>query len=420
MEVARDVRPPGACSSASEALSVATFRSLLIAEPKFRGPLHATFNAGLVAAGAAAVAESVRFAAEPTHLAEVEAAFVASERPEDCAPVEWRVLDTGPPGGPGRWRNLSVARRVTAMAERERFSAVLLASTSGYQQLLSLSAMHRLARRAPATAVVLHDNWSDLVDPSRGSLATRAKHRLVKSALRRLLPPTLRLVVLQEGLGEAAIAASRNAPPRLEVLPAPLLRPRGSVAFAPRREPREPGARRFALAGVAAKGPSEWFVAAAQRVDGARFGLAGSARAGDPLLSTPGIERLGGGERLEVSAYRAALAAADFGVVLLDPEIYRWRISASALDLLAVGLPGIFNRCAFVERLFAEHGPLGWICDDRDAFLALVDRLATSDLPEYSTLSGNCVRAAAAHAPERVGERLRDLLAAAARPRGGA
>jgi hypothetical protein len=386
--------------------------SLLLAEPKFRGAVHATFNAGLVAAGVAAVGDGrVAFAAERAHLDEVRSALAASSASAVVDRVDWRELDLGTAGGPGRRRNLRVARRVSALARDGGFAATLLASTSGYQQLLALAWRLRFSGDARPMLVVVHDNWGDFVDRRGAGPLERTKRALTKSALRLLQPAALRLAALQRGLVDEARAASRARLPRLDVLPAPLLAPPGERPAAPRPVPGPPGGRRFVLVGVAGKGPSGWFSAAAQRTPSARFALAGSARAGDPLLADPRIEAQRGGERLDPGGYRSALAAADFGVALLDRETYRWRISASALDLLAAGVPGIFNRCAFVERLFAEHGPVGWICDDESAFARLVSRLATADeIAEYGELSRNCLRAAAAHSPERVGERLRRLL----------
>jgi hypothetical protein len=386
--------------------------SLLLAEPKFRGPLHATFNAGLVASGVAATAGGrVAFAGERSHLEEVRSALAASAAADLVERVAWHELDLGSEGGPGRRRNLRVARRVLDLGRTGGFAATVFASTTGYQQLLALAWRLRAAPGARPTLVVVHDNWGDFVDRTGAGLVERLKRELSKAALWRLQPPTLHLGVLQPGLIEAARAGSRARLPRFAALPTPLLAPPGATPSTPRGAPSPPGRRRFALVGVAGKGPSDWFGAAALRATAAQFVLAGSARAGDPLLANSRIEAPRDGRRLDPGSYRAALAGADFGVALLDRETYRWRISASALDLLAAGVPGLFNRCAFVERLFAEHGPVGWICDDRESFVGLVERLAVDELPEYGDLSRNCSRAAAEHWPDRVGERLRHLLA---------
>lgn len=391
-------------------------RSLLVAEPKFRGATHASFNAGLVAAGAAATVDGrVAFAAERDHREAVRAALVASESPALVQSVEWIDLDVGRANGPGRWRNVQVIRRVLSLARRGDFAATLLASTSGYQQLLALALLLRFSVAARPWLVVVHDNWSDFVDRAGAGPAARARQSVVRAVLRWSQPAALRLATLQSGLSDAAQAASRTRLPRLDTLPPPLLAPIAAPSVAARTAPRAPGSRRFALVGLAGKGPSDWFGAAASRTPAASFVLAGSARASDPLLANPRVDAPGRGQRLEFATYRATLADADFAVALLDPEIYRWRISASALDLLAVGVPGIFNRCAFVERLFAEHGRLGWICEDCDEFLALVARLSTAaELPEYAELSDNCLRAGAPQTPEAVGGRLRQLLSGTA------
>jgi hypothetical protein len=382
----------------------------MVVEPQFKGPVHSSFNGGLLLTAHLAFPEArTVFFGEREQVHWVRDA-VGHLAPDPAPDVEWRVIRV-----PGALRRIGRVRR--ALAEAGCFLRALGRARRRRARLVLFCSLPRLGAATlklfarwvcPRTAIlaVVHDIGALL--PSAGgrrTAAARLYHRLLRlapPANLRFVAPTL---LAHRELATADPALARQFTP----LPLPYPWQRESAAV-PGTRPR--GALRFGLIGGGSRERLEPFCRLARdlksRFPAAEFILAGhltgaARELGEDLAVLDDAPE----EPLVLDRLARSIDTLDYAVWIGTSGTYRWRLSASFLDALSHVKPSLALATPYSSFLFETMGDIGYLCTDYDALLtAATGLLEEFPAGRYRRQCANILEQRARLAPQRVAEEL--------------
>lgn len=366
--------------------------TLLVAEPQFKGSVHATVNAALLRAAALACPDRRPvFLGETAHTEWVRRAFSqGSEEPR--REVDWVPL----PGLPGMKRvgrlrrgaaELRVWGRLLREARRRGARGVVVCSVTRPGILLLKLLVPVLLRGTPVVAV-LHQ--LDELRAEGGGETPRRPVRL-ETLLALPGPETLRFAAPSRAVHEEL---SRRFP-RLAARTVALDLPYLWQEHAPSHPPIRRGELVFGLFGAARRGSIVPFCRLAAEVRArypeARFVALGYLK--EPLsegeLRGDAVEGLGA-EPLSLEELRRRAREVHYAVWLGPAERYALTLSAAFLDALSFVKPCVFLENPFIARCFEDLGDVGLPCADIREMVDVVCELLRDPDPER--YRGRCER----------------------------
>jgi hypothetical protein len=145
------------------------------------------------------------------------------------------------------------------------------------------------------------------------------------------------------------------------------------------------------------------------------FILVGFLRDGDAQSDYPGVTGLSD-RPLTPDEYRRRAASLTYAIGTADPAHYRLVASASFLDALSYGKPGVYLRNPFVEYYFRKMGDIGYLCDSyeemRATLLSIIREFPTE---HYRKQRDNIRRGREIFAPQLLARGLREIVEGAKR-----
>lgn len=100
-----------------------------------------------------------------------------------------------------------------------------------------------------------------------------------------------------------------------------------------------------------------------------------------------------------------------YSLYLSPPSNYRYRASATFLDSLSFGKPGIYIRNPYIEYYFDKMGDIGYLCDSYEEVREVVLSIANKfPLERYNQQVKNIFSQRKIFEPEIVGIRLRKII----------
>lgn len=420
--------------------------SIVVCEPQCWDFEHALFNAALLKTVLLAFPEArVVFLGEPKHVTWVASAltenmgqlparlsFQPFEIPRPDL-VYWGWFTLAAYGQDRSW-----SRRLRALLAREHADVLVLASVSG-TGLFAWKASGWFLPGAPTVAIphailVTLDRpprlvlpalaqrprwWRDLrhlagrlrLGPALSLLLTRTAN------LRRifLLPPgkSMRYVALGASIQRALEELDPALAARFDVLDVPsFLRGDTSANGA-----AAPDMVRFGFFGVGYKGFASfaWLASAVRpRYANARFDMVGFLNTPAEPSSYEGFVEGVSTTALPREEFERRAGAVTYAVWTADPTRYRFTASASFVDALAFGKPGIYLRNPFVEHYFDRMGDIGYLCDSLEQMQELIESILTHfPLERYHAQRRAILEGRGLFSPETLAARLREVAAAA-------
>jgi hypothetical protein len=391
--------------------------SILLCEPQCWGFEHSSVNAALLTALASACPDHrLVFLGEGSHIHSVRGVLKARSR-VNGARVQWREIAI-PPRMRGGWARLkeewNCCRATLELASATNASALVLSSTTA-KGLMALKVFLKRSQRKLPVVALLHAELAGVAGrqprrPWSWLLAPRQVLRLPR-------PRNLICVVLSQSIRLELVKALPGAADDFRAIDLPCLLEEAAVP-----DGHVAGPVRFGFFGVGVqpeKGFREFIRLAEEvagkpslrRVEFLSVGFvpetlcAGAHRAGiTPVSSLPLSDEEYGGRARSVT----------YAIGLGSPLHYRLVASASFVDALCYGKPGIYIRNPYIEHYFARMGDIGYLCSSYDEVRETVLAILRS-FPEerYRQQCGNILRARQLFDPPVVGAELRSILAEA-------
>jgi hypothetical protein len=368
---------------------------------------HSRFNAALLASLAATwPGDRLVFLAEPSHAEWV----VHSLRDHDVNIAHEEVLHPPSLGRAGRTGRAATELRIYAGALRRaqalgaRALTFCSVSKTGLLALKTLTPF--LARRTPVLAT-LHQ---------LAKIERELPHGLVRRAtslaamLRLPAPVNLRLAVPSTEVLEEFRAVRPGLARGLVAYEPPVL----EAACTGELEPPREGEVCFGFFGSGAVGRIEPFVELvaelAPRYPGARFLLVGRLREGVRIPADAPIEGAGT-QPLSDEEFLRRASQVHWAVWNGEPSEYRFTLSASFLDAVAMGRPCLCRRTPLTQRYFERLGPIGHLFDTSAQLRSLAETALREVGPdEYRRVKERAVVASQTFSPPAVGLVLADCL----------
>mgnify|MGYP001103939716 CR=1 FL=1 len=338
-----------------------TDRPVILCEPQCRGFEHALFNAAFLDTVLCAYPRSpVIFLGEEGHLEWVRQIL---ERHDSrfVSRVTWQAMAIPPQHSAG-WRRLpeerAWCRRLfdASAAHSPLFMGVCSITPTG---LFALKLDLYKRRTNVPTLVVVHSILASILDrPPR-------KPWNWISSLRKVLemphPRSLKYVALGEPILRTLLRERRRLGRHFCALDipyfeeaAPPATPSGKIRFGHLGVGnRHKGFDRFAQL---ARETQAW-------AKGVEFSLVGFVDDAECMSYVQWIADVGD-RPLSPEVYSDRAARLTYAVWLADPRHYRLAASASFLDALSYGKPGIYLRNPYVEHYFERMGDIGYLCRD--------------------------------------------------------
>ena len=380
---------------------------ILVCEPQFGEFQHAKFNAALLVAGCLAFdrCPALFFGAQP-HMSHVRS--VLRDCPPDPAPeVRWIEVPVRSQMK-STWTRTRVLyqtiKRVLDFAADNRSRAVIFCSLNA--QALFVLKLLLASRRGGCPVLVALHNLYELLQPDRGLV-----NRLfcVRNVLRLPAPPNLRLLILSESIYRQALPLGLPRQ-RCTVIDHPFLWPPPPATKPP------PGDKvRFGFVGITYKGFSSFVDLARQivpRYPQGQFVLVGHALPPVP----PDAERYVAGcdtKPLSEQEFNDRLRSLTYVLWTAEYDRYRLTASASFLDALAAGKPGIYLANPYVEHYFERMGDIGYLCRTMDDVTRQVEAILR-DFPaeRYRRQTANILKNRHIFDPAVQARRLREAVLA--------
>ncbi len=323
--------------------------------------------------------------------------------------VSWEGIEVPVRGGSGfsiLKRERLLCRHLLREARASDVEAVVLCSVTN-TGLLFLKPLLLLARFRKPVVAVLHGILGSLQHPASRKPWYWALH------LRRVLwlphPPTLRYIALSASILEHLNECCPRFVEPFRVLDHPYL----WIAEAP---PQSPPPVRFGFFGTTSDVKRfDRFCRLAHEVSRevpeAEFVLAGFATGDGCSAEHHDVVRGMGTQPLAPEEFAKRAASLTYSVWAGDPEHYRLVASASFLDSLYYGKPGIYLRNPYVEHYFDEMGDLGYLVDSYEEMRELLIQLAR-DFPQerYRRQCATIVQARKALSPEALSGAFRAIV----------
>lgn len=381
--------------------------------------MHQPFNEGyLRTLRAGFPGDRIVFHARQDHVDQLAARFTAADRIEfrACPPlaIPFGLSRHNPFGGRlGAWRCWRAMRQAIAGADLRL--AVLLGADAN---LLATFAGRWPAVSAAPLHLILHNHLAEAMRWRTRNPLFRAFD--FRSVLQRGLAPNVRLVALELGIGDAAVAVAPALAGSIDTLEHPVLE--SEWAESPLRPDDAP--LRVAFVGHASRDKGfDRFAAWARRHarPGLEFHAVGIGSPEALAMDLSGLARRPAARSESRPDYVAALAACDLVCLPLSPESYAYVASGSVIDAIAALKPLFSIRNSSLSAIAAKYGAIGVTADTADALEEAIGRL---DRPGFAAQSpawlANLRRLRAARTPEALAPAYAAaILAAQRRPKPG-
>lgn len=362
--------------------------------------MHHPFNEGyLRTLRAAFPGDRIVFHARPGHLERLAPRFSAADGIEfrPCPPFTVPF---------GLSRHNPIAGRLAARRCRDSMVASIGPETLRLAAVLGVDAnLHAVLRRAwprfsPAPLhMILHNHIAE-------AMRWRSRNPLIRAfdlgaALQRPLPPNIRLVALELGIGDAVAAVAPVLAPSIETLEHPVLVSEWAPEPVP---PADDAPLRIAFVGHASAGKGfDLFAAWARRHarPGLEFHAIGIAAPEALAMDLSGLARRPAARSESRPDYVAALAACDLVCLPLPPQSYEYVASGSVIDAIAALKPLFSIRNRSFDAITARYGAIGHLAGTAEALGDAIGRLdRRSVAAEHDRWTANLLRLRAARRPE--------------------
>jgi len=380
-------------------------------EPQCQGFEHAHFNAALMATVLRAYPEAqAAFLGEREHLEWVRRMLERFDSPA-LRRIEWResAIPLREMEGWPRFREEWGAVRATLRYVAERQPRLLVWTSVTSTGLLALKLQLYLRRPGFPMLAVIHSILATIVN----RLPRRPWQRLL--CLRQVLqlphPASLRYIALGDSIHRSLTEAQPVLAPQFEVLDHPYFH-EDRPPYTP-SESDQPRLLRFGYFGASPKGFGV-FARLAQEIleqeTQVEFVLVGFLWGPDARSEYPGVTGLSD-KPLTPEEYRQRAASLTYAIGTADPTHYRLVASASFLDALSYGKPGVYLRNAFVEDYFRKMGDIGYLCDSPEEMRATILSLIREfPLERYRKQRDNIRRGRERFAPQLLAQQLREIV----------
>ncbi len=383
-------------------MSTRTYSALVLCEPHCRGFEHGQFNAALIASFQIAFpGVPVVFIGEASHVEHVQSWMRSWPA---GPPVEFRVMAIEEPAAPylrGTLQRVLAYRAPLDLAGKDAEKLVVYCSMAP-KGILLLKGLLLGRRQLQNILGVFHNQLARLVPSSR--------FNELKLILSLYQPRSLTFLVLGESLREFATRHVSFRAGGLAAVDLPSLR-----AGLPLNAAQTGPGVCFGFLGVSFNKGFDVFVSLARRLraDGAsaRFSMAGIVNHSPEAESFHDVVPDAGCVPIPQEEYRRRAEAMTFVVWTAPPQDYDLRASATFVDALAFGKPGIYLRNRYVEYYFGRFGDIGYLCDDEESMFRVMKELSERFPRErYRQQVENIVVAREAFSPQRVGLQLKEIL----------
>ncbi len=383
-------------------MSTRAYSSIFLCEPHCRGFEHAQFNAALIASFQAAFpGTTVVFMGEGSHLQHVQSWLRGW--PGNSL-VEYREMAIEDPSASylkGTLQRVTAYRVPLDLTRKEADSLVVYCSTAPKGTLL-LKVLVMGRPLSVRVAAVFHNQLARLLPFSRFN-----EMNLILSFHQ---PRSLMFLVLGESLREVAAQSVSFRPGGLAAIDLPSLR----AGFPLRADQAGPGLC-FGFLGVSLNKGFDVFVSLARRLQGsgssARFSMVGTVNHTTDAASFRDVVPDAGCVPISEEEYQRRAEALTYVIWTASPRDYDLRASATFVDALAFGKPGIYLRNRYVEHYFGRFGDIGYLCDDVESMFRIMREVSERfPLERYGEQQKNIAAARACFSPEGVGARLRDIF----------
>jgi hypothetical protein len=354
---------------------------------------------------------------EPGHLSAIRGELLRNRRRVE--EIQWEEIEIPPRNLGGRQRLLAewacCARVLKYTAEAEACHLVLCSLTS--EGLFWLKAMLLARRRSFGVLAALHGVLATIEGPQPRRVRARATS--LRQVLRMPHPRQLSYLALGPTIHEHLAESLPRAASSFKAIDLPYFMPAAGLESV-RRHPV-----RFGFLGEARLGEKRFdtFVGLAQDVarvpslSDSEFILVG--RVGDDARATVGATTvITNVSNIPVSSEEYDVRASEltYAIGTADPGHYRLVASASFLDALRYGKPGIYLRNPYLEHYFQRLGDVGYLCDSYEEVRGVVfSILRTFPEARYRLQCENIQRGRQLFAPQRVATQLGAALAQAHR-----
>jgi hypothetical protein len=232
--------------------------------------------------------------------------------------------------------------------------------------------------------------------------------------MQRPLPPNVRLVALELGIRDAAIAAAPALAPSIETLEHPVL----VSEWAPEAAaPQDDAPLRIAFVGHASAGKGfDLFAGWARRYarPDLEFHAIGIASPEALAMDLSGLTRRPPARSESRPDYVAALAACDLVCLPLPPQSYEYVASGSVIDAIAALKPLFSIRNRSLDAVAAKYGAIGYLAENAEALGHAIGRLDRDRFAvECHTWIANLRRLREARRPEALAPGYAAAIAAA-------
>ncbi len=383
-------------------MSTRTYSAIFVCEPHCRGFEHAQFNAALLASFQTAFPGTpVVFMGEGSHLQHVRSWLRGWS---GSTPVEYREMVIEDPSASylrGTLQRVSAYHAPLELARKEANSLLVFCSTAPKGTLL-LKVLLMGRRPSIRVVAIFHNQLARLLPFSRFN-----EMNLILSLHQ---PRSLTFLVLGESLREVATRLVSFRAGDLAAIDHPSLR-----AGLPLSADQAGQGVCFGFLGVSLNKGFEVFISLARRLQ-ASGATAGYSMVGivnhtpDPRLFHDIVPDAGCAPIAE-EEYKRRADALTYVVWTAPPRDYDLRASATFVDALAFGKPGIYLRNRYVEYYFGRFGDIGYLCDDVESMFRVMREVSERfPLERYREQQKNIAAARACFSPERVGLQLRDIF----------
>jgi hypothetical protein len=308
-------------------------------------------------------------------------------------------------------REFRWVRAVMGATKEDRGDVILLCSITATGVVAVKTLQYAKRKRVPVLAI-MHSVLRTVFD--RHSLRPSTWIVNMRHAMALPHPAQLKYVTLGAQIHRNLIAKLPNAVSRFTSIEMPYLM--HDLPAEQNGDPRRHGKTRFGFVGVGnAVKRFDIYARLADEVtkrvpqSSAEFTLVGylpGAEGKREPLAVTGM----GSTPLTNDEYRRRAFELTYVVSTADPVHYQLLGSATFLDSLAFGKPGIFLRSPYLEHYFDLMGDIGYLCDSYDEMVDTVEAIARGFPTErYLEQCRNIRRGRGHFTPQHLASRMRDI-----------
>jgi hypothetical protein len=313
------------------------------------------------------------------------------------------IEDPSAPYLKGTFQRVSAYRAPVHVANNMGNTLVVYCSTA--PKGLILLKLMLLGRRAPSDVMAVFHNQLARLLPFSSLNELNLMFSLPQ-------PRSLTFLVLGESIREAVTQIVRFRPDGLAAINHPSLLAARSVDVA-----QQGSGVRFGFLGVSLNKGFDEFMSLARRLRAsgasARFSMVGTINHMADVASFQDILPDAGSSPITAEEYHRRAGGLTYVVWTAAPRDYDLRASATFVDAMSFGKPGIYLRNRYVEHYFQRFGDIGYLCEDVESMYRVMKDVSDRfPLERYQEQSRNIVVARECFSPVRVGAQLRSILTA--------